>query len=333
MHRRVTVVRLFAVRLSVALAFATFATVRLGAQASSAAAGATPATGQPPAESLQRANALFVAANWSASRDAYAALAKQFPRHPLSRFRLGVSQMELGAFTDAEANLRQGEQLGIPAAQGAFRLAQLRVEQHRPDDAIAELTRSVQAQLPLSPAALAADVHLKTLTSHPKWAGLLDALDAITRPCMHDAKHREFDFWVGDWDVRGVGQPAVGPAARNTITLEEDGCVVMEHWKTPTGSTGQSFNLFDRSIGRWRQTWVDNSGGQHVYSGTLIGRDMVLEGDTPAANGQRGRIPTRLTLFHISKDSVRQFSQTSPDSGKTWVTAYDLLYVRRRGTP
>jgi len=58
---------------------------------------------------------------------------------------------------------------------------------------------------------------------------------------------------------------------------------------------------------------------------------MVLEGDTPAPNGALGRIPTRLTFFHISADSVRQFSQVSTDSGKTWTTSYDLMYVRRKG--
>ena len=119
--------------------------------------------------------------------------------------------------------------------------------------------------------------------------------------------------------------PPVGPPARNTITLEDNGCVVMEHWTAPSGSEGQSFNLFDRSIGKWRQTWVDNLGGQHDYRGGLVNGNMVLLGE-----GRPGRIPTRLTLFHISRDSVRQFSETSPDSGRTWVPAYDLMYVRRK---
>jgi hypothetical protein len=55
-------------------------------------------------------------------------------------------------------------------------------------------------------------------------------------------------------------------------------------------------------------------------------------GDTPAPNGKLGRVPTRLTFFHIGKDSVRQFSEISPDSGKTWTPNYDLIYVRRPGT-
>ena len=156
------------------------------------------------------------------------------------------------------------------------------------------------------------------------------ATQKLPQPCKEDARFREFDFWVGDWDVRPTGAPAVGPASRNLVTIEENGCVVMEHWTGRGGSTGQSFNIFDRSIGKWRQTWVDNIGGQHDYRGNIANGNMVFVGDTPVPNGALGRIPTRLTFFHISADSVRQFSEQSLDGGKTWQTAYDLMYVRRK---
>jgi ketosteroid isomerase-like protein len=155
------------------------------------------------------------------------------------------------------------------------------------------------------------------------------ASNPVARPCMHNPRYREFDFWIGDWDVRPTGQPPTGPAARNTVTLEENGCVVMEHWNAPGGSHGQSFNIYDRSIDRWRQTWVDASGGQHDYRGQLKDGNMAFLGDIPAPNGQSGRVPVRLTFFRIGTDSVRQFSEISSDSGRTWRTNYDLTYIRR----
>jgi hypothetical protein len=171
---------------------------------------------------------------------------------------------------------------------------------------------------------------LRVTAQTPPAAASQPSANAPQRPCMHDARFREFDFWLGDWDVRPTGVPPVGPASRNLVTSEDDGCVVMEHWTALNGSTGQSFNIFDRSVGKWRQTWVDNGGGQHDYRGALKDGNMVFVGDTPAPNGQLGRVPTRLTFFHISTDSVRQFSEVSADSGKTWRTAYDLMYVRRK---
>jgi hypothetical protein len=284
---------------------------------------------QPPAEELQRAASLFAQSNWSATLEAYTQLAAKYPTHALSRFRIGVAEIGLGKFNEAERNLREGERLGISPAQAGYRLAQVLAEQKKRDAAIDELLRSAAAGAPFGASAIDNDVHLASLKSHPKWSATLDAFDAVVRPCMHDARFREFDFWLGDWDVRPTGAVPAGPPARNTVTLEDNGCVVMEHWKAPSGSEGQSFNIFDRSIGKWRQTWVDNIGGQHDYWGRLENGNMAFLGDTPAPNGKLGRVPTRLTFFHISKDSVRQFSEISSDSGKTWTTNYDLLYVRR----
>ena len=292
------------------------------------------AAAQPSADELQRGQALFAQSDWQGTLDFYSELAQKYPTHPLSRFRVGVAQIGLGRFAESEANLREGEKLGIPAAQAGYRLAQAMAEQPaKYDAAIAELSRGIAAGLPLTPSILSADPHLSKLAKHPKWAGLLDAADAVLRPCLHNPKMREFDFWVGDWDVHPVGVTPTGPMSRNNITLEDNGCVVMEHWSAPGGSEGQSFNIFDRSVGLWRQTWVDNGGGQHDYRGSLVGGNMVLVGDTPAPNGQLGRIPTRLTLFHISKDSVRQFAETSADGGKTWTVSYNLIYVRSTRRP
>lgn len=309
--------------------------IRVGAQTAAQTAAQTPAQApaapQPPAAELQSANALFAQGDWSGTLEAYRALAAKFPTHALSRFRIGVALVELGKPTEGEIELRAGEKLGIATGQAAVRIAQALAEQRKSDAAIAELMRSAGAGLAIGQTAVDTNSHFASLRSHAKWKSVLDAFDAIVRPCMHDPKFREFDFWVGDWDVRTTGSTGVGTPARNNITLEENGCVVMEHWSAPGGSGGQSFNLYDRSYGVWRQTWVDNGGGQHDYKGNLKDGNMVFEGDTPAPGGQLGRVPTRLTLFHISADTVRQFSEQSRDGGKTWVTAYDLTYVRYKG--
>jgi uncharacterized protein (TIGR02246 family) len=243
-----------------------------------------------------------------------------------------VSLIELGRPEDALRDLREGERLGVAPANAAYRLAQAHAEAGRRDSALAELRRALDAGYFAPPSSVDGDAHFASLRGDPSWKGVLDAFDAVVRPCLHDKRFREFDFWIGDWDVRPTGQPAAGPPSRNVITLDDNGCVLTEHWTAPNGSEGQSFNIFDRSIGKWRQTWVDNVGGQHDYRGALVNGNMVYEGDTPAPNGQLGRVPTRLTFFRLGPDSVRQFSETSADSGRTWQTAYDLTYVRRKAS-
>lgn len=151
-------------------------------------------------------------------------------------------------------------------------------------------------------------------------------------------EHRQFDFWVGDWDVvpnpatvpPGTPPPAPGSKpARNVVEKAHSGCVLIENWKT-TGQTGQSFNLYDRASRRWHQTWVDSGGGLHEYWGELKDGNMVFAGEVPLGPGSRfaGRRIVRLTFFPMGPDKVRQFSEALNMDG-TWSVNYDLIYTRR----
>ena len=239
----------------------------LCALAAPALAAQTPGALQPPANALQRANTLFSQSNWSASLDAYSALAKEYPSHALSRFRVGVSLLGLGKFSDAEASLREGERLGIAPAQAGYRLAQVFAEEHKSDAAIDELLRSAGAGAFFGAPAIDADPHFASLKTHPKWTATLDAFDAVVRPCMHDPRFREFDFWLGDWDVRPTGAPPAGPPGRNTVTLEDNGCVVMEHWALGwlAGPELQHLRSLDRKM-------AADVGRQHRRPARLPGR-------------------------------------------------------------
>jgi hypothetical protein len=155
-------------------------------------------------------------------------------------------------------------------------------------------------------------------------------------------QHREFDFWIGSWDV--VPNPASAPAnatapqpgrkpATNVIEKSHRGCVIVENWDDGQGGTGQSFNIYDRVSKRWNQTWVDSTGGRHEYWGELKDGNMVFTGDVPLPPASRfqGRRTIRLTFFPLGADKVRQFSESLNIDG-TWSVNYDLLYTRRSGT-
>lgn len=124
----------------------------------------TPAN--PPAHQLQRANQLFVAGDWKGVLSAYEALLKNFPDHALSRFRVGVAQMELGHLDAAESNLREGERLGVFPGMAAYRLSQLHAERGQGDKAIAELERAAAAKFAITSPAIEADKHLVSLKRH-----------------------------------------------------------------------------------------------------------------------------------------------------------------------
>jgi hypothetical protein len=152
-------------------------------------------------------------------------------------------------------------------------------------------------------------------------------------PCLSDPKYKEFDFWVGTWDVHPNGKPEQ-QAGTNVITKLHKDCVILESWTGARGMTGSSFNIYDASRGRWSRTWVDSTGGLHEYSGSVENGNMVYFGDLAAPAGHTGRVRTRLTLFNQGPDRVRQLSERTTDGGKTWAVNYDLIYTRRKpGAP
>jgi hypothetical protein len=136
------------------------------------------------------------------------------------------------------------------------------------------------------------------------------------------AVYRQFDFWVGDWEVTVSGNAA----GRNTITLEEQGCLIHEHWTGSKGGTGQSFNFYDQVTQRWNQVWVDNQGSSLRLSGTFADGKMQLTGVAPGPNG--ATLQQRLTFFRNPDGTVRQLWETSED-GASWKTAFDGLYRHR----
>lgn len=127
-------------------------------------------------------------------------------------------------------------------------------------------------------------------------------------------EHRQFDFWVGEWEVTSAG----APAGHNRISREQEGCVLREQWRGASGVTGTSLNYFDRNDGRWHQIWVDRTGAVLELEGGSPGPgEMRLESD-PAASGPRQRIHWQ----RREDGAVVQHWQQSSDGGASWTTAF-----------
>lgn len=68
------------------------------------------------------------------------------------------------------------------------------------------------------------------------------------RPCAA-AEFRQFDFWLGQWDVFNPAGQKIGT---NSITSIDGGCVLLESWTSARGGTGHSFNFYEPATKRWR---------------------------------------------------------------------------------
>lgn len=146
-------------------------------------------------------------------------------------------------------------------------------------------------------------------------------------PCA-SPEHRQFDFWLGDWDVH---RPDGGLAGRNRIVSLFEGCVLSESWEGASGHRGTSLNMYDASRGVWHQTWVDSGGSLLLLEGGVRAGAMVLEGSaaSPTEPGLTVRHRISWSVMDGDPDRVRQHWETSSD-GSAWADAFDGRYVRRR---
>lgn len=144
-------------------------------------------------------------------------------------------------------------------------------------------------------------------------------------PCATEA-HRQFDFWVGHWDVHDATGKRAG---ENRITRIHGGCAVLEEWRGTGNVTGSSLNLYDKQRGVWHQTWVDNGGNLLTLEGGFADGAMTLRGRTVEGEPAEKTTLHRVQWTPQPDGRVRQLWEMSRDEGKTWSPAFDGWYSRK----
>lgn len=168
-----------------------------------------------------------------------------------------------------------------------------------------------------------------TLASAAAPASAQDAPAQSTAPkppaCAATAFH-QFDFWLGDWDVRDASGKLVG---QNRIARMHKECVIFENYRAGEFS-GSSLNVYDADRKVWHQTWVDSGGGLLVIEGGLVDGKMILAGETVDAEKPGGKVDNRITWQPLPDGRVRQLWETSADKGSTWATSFDGYYTKQK---
>jgi hypothetical protein len=104
-------------------------------------------------------------------------------------------------------------------------------------------------------------------------------------------EYRQFDFWLGEWEVTSNETPA----GTNSIVA-----------------------------------WVDASGTLLLLDGGIVDGAMVLEGERPAPGG-KGIVRHRIAWTPNEDGTVRQLWEASQDGGANWSMIFDGLYTRAGG--
>ncbi len=146
-----------------------------------------------------------------------------------------------------------------------------------------------------------------------------------TPPCQSAPAYRQFDFWIGEWEVHNArGQPV----GESSIQLILGGCVIFENWTGRDGFTGKSFNSYNRHTKKWEQVWVDVSGAFRKFVGEFKDGELHYLANDFNRDGQP--ILIKMVFQKQGEDRVRQLSEFSTDGGATWQPRYDFLYTRKK---
>ncbi|MCB9857770.1 MAG: tetratricopeptide repeat protein [Phycisphaerales bacterium] len=297
-------------------AFACFVAISMAATAVAQPSGQAP----PRTPEAKAADEAFRKQDWAAAASAYEAITKANPDDGIAWYRLGFARHALGEYDKAIPAHKKAAEFPQVRPTALYNLACALSLTGDKNAAFASLDDSIDAGFG-DLKQFESDSDLKSLHDDARFAVARRRLTPIADLV------REFDFWVGTWDVFDGNGNQVGT---NRIEKVENGCLIIEHWSNMRGNTGQSYNFIDPTDRKWRQVWVDGAGNVVRYEGVVKDGAMHFTGNyTP----QRGRPAiARGSLTPDADGKVRHVIEHSDDNGKTWKPYFNGIYIRQDKT-
>lgn len=263
----------------------------------------------------KQAERAVIAKNWQLAAEKFQAIVDQDNSHPRAWFMLGYSLHAAGQLDEAIAAHQRAATFDRVRPVALYNLAcayALRDDRAAALDALAKaINAGFQSAKPISD-----DPDLQSLKDDPEFIKL-----AASAQLDHDV-YRQFDFWIGEWDVFDCDGQRVG---RNVITKDEKGFLLTEKWTNSNGGTGTSINYYDPRERQWKQTWVDAGGNVVQYCGGWSKGKMILTGHLTNPNGMV--VDSRVSYSVNTDGSVRQLVERSSDEGRSWRVYFDGKYV------
>lgn len=148
-------------------------------------------------------------------------------------------------------------------------------------------------------------------------------------PCS-EAQQKQFDFWVGSWDLTWPGNSASEVAhGTNNVSRILDGCVVQENFSGGAAIPlrGMSVSLFNARSGKWQQTWVDNEGAYLDFVGEFKDGQMTLAREATKPDGSK--VIQRMVYKNIMPMQFDWNWESSSDGGKTWKLIWPIHYEKK----
>jgi hypothetical protein len=152
---------------------------------------------------------------------------------------------------------------------------------------------------------------------------------APPKPCSAP-EFRQFDFWVGDWDLTWPGQNGQPEQhGSNHVVSEFGGCVIHENFsdRAEPPFQGASVSTFTPKLQKWQQTWVDSQGSYLDFTGEFKDGGMILSREAVGPAGKK--FLQRMVFKNIKQGSFDWSWESSADGGATWKVMWPIHYQRK----
>src|SRR4051812_1628318 len=173
------------------------------------------------ADTLTRGDELARDGQWANALKAYQAVLQDHPDSGAGWFKAGIAFGRLGRENEAIDSFKHAIEHHFQAPGAMVRIAAANARKGETKEALAWLDRAAQAGFAY-PGIVRNDPALTKLNGAPEFQKAVEQMEISGKPCSHRPEFRQFDFWIGQWDVEMGGQKA----GANRIDKSLDGCLL-----------------------------------------------------------------------------------------------------------
>jgi tetratricopeptide (TPR) repeat protein len=271
-----------------------------------------------------RATELSRASQWREAAAVLEQLTKIAPAEGRHWLRLGMALQNAGEHARATSALRRAftfqQQPGL-----AYRIAVGFATQGLKDSAAAFLDSAMALGFGNADV-YSAEAAFRAFHDDARFRDMPARLRGVSRPCEAQPGFHQLDHWVGTWEQQAKNGQVVGVTR---VEADVSGCALVERTTNPPLYSAVAFHYYSRERGTWVQHYLDSTAKELWFTGSFRGDTLVyLLTDAPT----NGRTLMRNTMVRESTEKIRWLFEQSNDNGRSWRTAFDGYYVRKRTT-
>ncbi|WP_298897516.1 hypothetical protein [uncultured Psychroserpens sp.] len=240
------------------------------------------------------------------------------PKDSMASYFMGFSYSNLKQHKKAIKNLEAVKKSGLTGPAIFLRLAISYTAENQPDNALVQLETLDSLQFAFYKRLDKPE--FDALRDNKRFIKVRESMYKRANPCKFSDSYRQFDFWLGEWDVYAQHQKI----AESSITNTNGDCGILENWRPIGSNGGNSISYYDSNDKVWKQNWVASGSVSHYEQPkTETDGDMLMIAKGP-------NVWFRMIWYYNKEDdTVRQVQESSSDQGQTWTKAFDGLYKRK----